>query len=106
MSDRTEHMRYTDPDAPWRHVYAQIYQHQPAIIRGNVAALTALREALDKAIATGEATADAFAIDGEGFGILCQRVNLNGLLGPLPYCDEPFPHERSQFFRGAYRGDD
>ena len=94
-----DHMRYTDPGAPWLHIYAQPFQHEDAVIRGNVEALTALRDALTVAIETGQAEADAFCHDGEGFGVLCQRVNLNALMGPLPYTEEGWSEARSEFFR-------
>ena len=101
MSDIVDHldvMRYTDAGAPWLHVYAQSHEHSRAIIRGKVEALRALRDALEKAIEAGQAEAQAFCHDGEGYAILCQRVNLNGLLGPLPYSGEDFSEMREEFY--------
>ena len=106
MSDIVDHldvMRYTDAGAPWLHVYAQSHEHSRAIIRGKVEALRALRDALEKAIEAGQAEAQAFCHDGEGYAILCQRVNLNGLLGPLPYSGEDFSEMREEFFRNTHR---
>ena len=49
------------------HVYAQSQWHDEAFIVGDVLALTELRDALDKAIASGRGSALVFAADGEGY---------------------------------------
>jgi hypothetical protein len=54
--------------APWIHVYAQPFFHEPAEIIGTPAALSALRDTVDRAL-SGSAVMDAFAIDGEGYGL-------------------------------------
>lgn len=97
MSDRF--MRYTDPGAPWLHIYPQPRQHGQAFIRGNAEALTALRDALTAAIESGQGEAGVFAHDGEGYAVTCQRVNIGGLLGPLPYTEEGWTEARDEFFR-------
>jgi len=49
------------------HVYAQGQWHDEAFIVGDALALTQLRDALDKAIASGHGSAMVFAADGEGY---------------------------------------
>ncbi len=83
-------------DAAWLHVYAQPVQHEPAEIRGTREALTAMRDAIDAALAGGVGTASAFASDGEGFAVNVQRVEVLSLLGPLPYTDEGWPRVRHE----------
>lgn len=70
----------------WMHIYPQGQWHMPAEIRGTTEALTALRDALTKAIeGDGTSEATAYAMDGEGYAVQIRRVNVLNLLGPLPY---------------------
>jgi len=61
---------------PWLHIYAQHSEHSPAEIKGTREALTALRDAIDRALCdkNGEAEAEAITADGEGYGIEIRRV--------------------------------
>ncbi len=53
------------------HIYAQGYQHQEAWVVRTRDALTALRDALNVALATGDPTAmTAFTNDGEGYKVI------------------------------------
>lgn len=82
---------------PWIHIYAQHSEHQPAEIRGTREALTALRDAIDAALAesNGEAEAKGIAADGEGYDIEIRRVPRSTLArSRLPYlwrCNEARP---------------
>lgn len=61
---------------PWLHIHGQYQWHAEAMIFGTMEALIALREAIDRAIVdkNGEAETEAFAGDGEGYGIKIRRV--------------------------------
>lgn len=69
----------------WLHIYGQYDNHCPATIRGTTTALMALREAIDKALETGEGEADAYTTDGEGYGVTVERRNVVRHMGQLPY---------------------
>ena len=60
----------------WLHLYGQYAWHDDAKIVGNREALTALRDAIDKALAdkNGEAELEAIAGDGEGYRVVIRRV--------------------------------
>lgn len=50
------------------HLYGQPFEHSPALILGNIAALTALRDALNTTLELCQSTkVNAFAADGEGY---------------------------------------
>lgn len=49
------------------HIYAQQHEHDTSWIVGDKQSLTALRDALDKAIADHHASMSSFTADGEGF---------------------------------------
>lgn len=71
------------------HIYAQDYWHTPAFIVGDVTALTALRDALNRALENGVAGALAFCNDGEGYNAIVAKVDeetFNTL--SQPYTDE------------------
>lgn len=70
---------------PWIHVYGQYMYHSEAVIRGTAPALTALRDAIDSALKGGEAEANVFATDGEGYEIKVQKVNTCALVGEPEY---------------------
>jgi hypothetical protein len=55
-------------------VYPQHSWHSMATIHADRAGLLALREAIDKAVETGEAEASVFASDGEGYSLLLRRM--------------------------------
>ena len=54
-------------DVAWMQVYGQTFWHQPAKIYGNGIALTALRDAINKALEDKAASAAVFSSDGEGY---------------------------------------
>lgn len=66
--------------APWVHITSQFHEHGEAYVTGTREGLVALRDALDVALAKGDATAEVFATDGEGYGIV---VRLSGTLSGL-----------------------
>lgn len=68
------------------HIIAQTQWHSPAIIVGDVAGLTAVRDALTRAIESGDGKAATFARDGEGYSVvaLC-REDMDGV--PFGYTD-------------------
>lgn len=72
-------------DIPWLHVHAQAREHSSVLIIGTKGALFTLREAIDKALASGgEAEATVFATDGEGYAVQIVRTN-KSVMGALPY---------------------
>jgi len=73
---------------PWLHIYGQYIYHGPATIKGTRDGLTALRDAITKALECGEETAEAFASDGEGYGVNILRVNTHASLGDPEYIYE------------------
>lgn len=82
--------------APFLHVFPQHSWHSPATIRGNIAALKALRDAIDAAIEKGEASARAFATDGEGYEILIERC------ATMAHIGEPF-YAMQEIVQGVLR---
>lgn len=69
----------------WLHIIGQYRQHDEAFITGSVAGLTALREAIERAIATGDGEAEAYARDGEGYGVVVRRTTTMAGLGKPVY---------------------
>jgi len=71
------------------HLYAQDMQHDPAAIVGTREGLEALRDAITRALDTGQpASAPAMTDDGEHYGAVVVPVTpaqMDGL--PLPYTD-------------------
>ncbi len=55
---------------PVLHIYGQSAQHSEAYLLGNREGLTKLRDAIDRAIQTGEGWHEAFVNDGEGFATI------------------------------------
>lgn len=85
MSERTQ----VDYDAlEWLHVYGQYSYHSEATIRGTIAGLTALREAISKALEGGKGCARVIASDGEGYSLQVLRVNTQAALGHPEYLFE------------------
>ena len=76
-------------NGPWMHIYGQPMWHADAAIMGTRAALSALRDAIDKALATGmESRMEAFASDGEGYHVIVSIRSMDGLESePLPYTE-------------------
>lgn len=74
----------------WLHVYAQCMWHEPAAIKGNRAALAALRNTIDGVLSDGNSRSmDAFVSDGEGFALTVSLVSADELDDePMPYIDE------------------
>lgn len=72
------------------HIYGQGAWHEEADIVGDRAALTALRDAIDRALSEGSASTDAMVTDGEGFPVVVIRLDDAETLArlPLPYSDE------------------
>lgn len=73
---------------PWMHVYGQYMPHDCATLRGTVAALTAVRNAIDVALKEGTGTAEVFASDGEGYKINVTRTSTFAQLGAPEYIYE------------------
>lgn len=67
------------------HVYSQYMWHDDAVIRGTKTALSALRDAIDAAIADGEGRAEVYATDGEGYHVVITRVNTIAAVGQPEY---------------------
>ena len=79
--------------APTINLHAQEWQHQPAFIVGNRAGLEALRDLIDRALASDvSVNALAFPSDGEGFHlhIFCTDDLVDA---PLGYTDEIARHD-------------
>lgn len=72
----------------WLHVYGQHTYHSEATIRGTVEGLTALRSAIDAAIADGTGAGRVIASDGEGYSVEVVRVSTHGQLGSPEYLYE------------------
>ena len=73
---------------PWLHVHGQYAYHDGAKLVGTREALTALRDAIDRALAdkNGESEMGAIAGDGEGHGIEIRRVPRSAVQNsPVPY---------------------
>lgn len=75
-------------DLPWMHVYGQYMPHDCATLRGTVAALTAVRAAIDAALKDGTGVAEVFASDGEGYQINITRTSTYAQLGAPEYIYE------------------
>ena len=77
------------PVYPTLHVLAQSLPHRPAVLIGNRAGLTALHNAILRAMSGGVSKAAVFAEDGEGYGlvVVC-REDIDG--APFGYTDEKF----------------
>lgn len=75
------------------HIYAQAYQHQEAWVVGTKDALTALRDALNVALASGDPTAmTAFTNDGEGYKVILWPVSEGKVQDfRTPYVDPTVP---------------
>lgn len=74
-------------DTPWLHIYAQYAWHDEAEIEGTRTALTAVRDAIDRALSAGmDAEATAFAADGEGYDVVVRVRSREHLeASGLPY---------------------
>jgi len=71
------------------HMYSQSQPHGEAYIVGDVNALMALRDSIDRAIATGYgSTSGVYSQDGEGYPVVVIKSNRHDLL--LPYTDTDF----------------
>lgn len=76
-------------NGPWMHVYAQPFWHAEARIMGTRSALQGLRDAIDRALATGmESRCDAIVSDGEGYHVVISIRSMEALESePLPYTE-------------------
>lgn len=72
----------------WLHIYGQFCWHSDANIRGTREGLTALRDAINDALETGEGKAAVVASDGEGYPVIVTRVNTCAALGSPEYIME------------------
>lgn len=73
---------------PILHLIAQPYWHRPAFVVGNRDGLTALRDAIDAALAGGEPAAETMCRDGEGYRIHVRCVPAAEMDAiPLGYTD-------------------
>lgn len=71
------------------HVFGQAQWHDDAYIVGDETSLRALRDAIDRALASGRDKATSFVNDGEGFDVVVIKADeavLDRLM--LPYNDE------------------
>lgn len=71
------------------HVYGQEQWHDDAYIVGDAASLQALRDAIDRALASGRDKCTSFVNDGEGFDVVVIKADpavLDRLM--VPYNDE------------------
>lgn len=84
MSDLDEMWKGSE-DIPFMHVYGQYQWHGPATIKGNHLALTALRDAIDLALAAGTGEAQAYATDGEGYAINVHCSEMVSAIGTPEY---------------------
>lgn len=84
MSDLDELWKGAN-DIAFLHIYGQYQWHDTATIRGNRLALTALRDALDLALAKTESEAKVFATDGEGYGIKVVCSDVVSVIGRPEY---------------------
>lgn len=73
---------------PWLHMHGQFSYHGEATIVGSRDGLTALRAALDKALADGQGEASVFATDGEIYHVIVRRSRTIRDMGEPPYLDE------------------
>lgn len=74
-----------DDPVPLIHVIAQVAWHDPAFIVGNREGLKHLRKAIDAALsAHGAGHVDAFAEDGEGYGLHIRCVT-DAEMESVPY---------------------
>jgi hypothetical protein len=71
---------------PWLHVHGQWGPHQPASLIGTVSGLSALRDALTRAIDSGAEEVHVFATDGEGYAIQIVRTLMSSMK-PAEYLD-------------------
>ena len=69
----------------WLHVYGQFTYHSEATIRGTREGLTALRDAIDKAISSRRGVAEVIAGDGEGYHVEVLRASMHAELGEPEY---------------------
>jgi len=87
------------------HIYAQEFEHGEAVIKGNTAGLTELRDTLNRALANGSAKSmdkdELFTADGEGYEV---QVELHdGHWGTEPdgsYNHEHFWNKEQPVYRG------
>ena len=71
------------------HIIAQTGPHQSAIIVGDAAGLTVIRDAINRALAGNWAKGATFANDGEGYSVIVLRPQQLGDI-PFGYTDEAF----------------
>lgn len=105
QAGQTAHGRTSDQqlpaivhDAPWLHLYTQERWHDDAAIVGTRAGLSALRDALDVALATGDGHAECelFANDGEGYQLTVVAIDYERMeTMALPYTDDVARETRS-----------
>lgn len=74
------------PVHPTLHILAQSWPHEPAFVIGGRAGLTALHNAIQRAMRGGAAKATVMGNDGEGYGlvVVC-REDMSDV--PVPYVD-------------------
>lgn len=77
---------------PWLHVYGQFSWHSEAAIVGTKNGLTALRDAVSRAIETGQGQAEVIATDGEGYTIEIRR-SIRSSMGEPQYAIYGFKAE-------------
>jgi len=95
------------------HIYAQDHEHDTSWIVGDKQSLTALRDALDKAIADHHSSMSSFTADGEGFittVVITDKANIEMM---LPYAtigntkgDSPFDLVSSAEYKKLHREPD
>ena len=77
------------------HIIAHGGNHDPAFVVGTAEALTALRDAIDAAIANGHALVRTYAADGEGYRLAVMVETEEGMADvPFGYTDPDFADGR------------
>lgn len=86
------------------HVFGQYHQQETVHILGDVEALTALRNALDDAIANGKSSCHAEARDGEAYSVLvmCANVTDEDTLPYSQFTGKPGKHPHQYFTAPEY----
>jgi len=71
--------------APWLHITSQFAEHGEAILTGTRDGLIALRDAVDKALETGDGKAAVYSTDGEGYAAIVRLSSTKAGLGEPVY---------------------
>lgn len=83
---------------PLLHIHPQHHEHDAAFVIGSAGALAALRDAIDKAILSGQSRASVMATDGEGYEAIVVRCDdgWNDKKGYWRHCLMPYARETEE----------